>query len=246
MAEDNLKPEDDKTPAPKDIEVDTAPIVEQVTKEVTEKVSAQVAEQASEQATAKVTENIIKSIRGKEPEPEDQPSWAKRGDKTPKSYEEVGEYGADIAVKRIEAKQAETAKKQEETAKQTKEADEKRTEDQNKYWTGQLKQLVEEGHIPAPAEGIQAKLDKNEQLTQKELEDPGIKARANLWAKAREAKEPNLRLVFFEHLKDTKQAGSDAPVIGSRKSVKQEGEGEYTYEDIHNTPIEDLVVEANK
>ena len=250
MADENNKPEDVLTPTseapvdkPKDIELDTAPIVEQVTKEVTETVSKQVAEQATRDVTAKVRDDIVKSITGDKPKPEDQSPWEREG-REPKSYEEVAKYGEERAVKKIKEEQAEQAKKQAEETKKTQEQTKEKEEAQNKYWTGQLKQLVEEGHLPAPAETIQAKLDKNEQLTAKEMEDPGVKARADLWAKAREAKEPNLRLVYFEHLKNEKPAGASAPVLGSRKAVNQAGKEEFTYEDIHFKTPEDIRAEG--
>lgn len=248
MADDKKPPEDVTTPTtttpvddkPKDdIELDTAPIVEQVTKEVTATVSKQVAEQATKDVTAKVRDDIVKSIQGDKPAPKDQSPWEKEG-RQPKSYDEVAKHGEDRAIKRIRAEQKVADDKKVEADKRTEDQTKEKEAKQSEYWNTQLKQLVEEGHIPAPHEDIQTKLDKNEQLTEKEMEDPGVKARANLWARAREAKEPNLRLVYFEHLKNEKPAGASAPVIGSRKSVNQAGKEEYTYEDIHNKTTDQI------
>lgn len=239
---------DDKTIQVDDAQI-TAEIKEKViadvTPELTEKITADVTEKVTKEVTEAATkaakDDLVKKIQGDKPVDENASPWTKEG-RTPLKYEEVAEYGATLAEKRIEAKlkaQNEAKAKQDEEAKKSSEEKQKQWND---YWEGQLKSMTDEGKIPAVDDKIQAKLDKKEVLTEQEKQDPGLQARAELFTKAKEVKDTNLELVWYKHIKDKKPVGATAPVLGSHRATTSSNKDEWTWEELHNAKnFQDLI-----
>ena len=251
MAEPNADPQDDQTTNQvvgatgevEEVEIDTQPIIEEVVAKVTEDFDKKLPK--ADKIADDVRDGIIEKLTGGK-DKEDQSPWQKEG-RSPKSYDEVAEWGTEKAKKELRQEIEEKDKVQAKKDNDAKAVETKRQEDWNKYWDGQIEKLVSEEKIPAPSEEIQAKLTDNKPLTEEEKEDPGIKARADIFRLATENKENNLELVYYKHFsKETKPAGASAPVIGSRKAVTPSGEqSEYTYEEVHNAKtMHDLLLKG--
>lgn len=217
------KKPDKEVKTPKEV----APVVEkeEVVELDTKEIEKEVTEAAVESAKKKLAEELV----GK---PDDK-KWK------PKDYEEIRDSAVDKAKKEIkkEISADEKVKAKEEA---------KRLDEYNKYWAAQVKTLTEEGHLPKPGEEVQKKLDDSQSLTEEDKKDAGIVARQELYKVARENKESNLRLVYFEHMSGKKKtpAGATAPVFGSQKSVSTPSKSEWTYEEIHKPTIPEMVQEV--
>lgn len=186
-----------------------------------------------EEFTEAVTERIVERLSGKTAgEIEERPIWEKEK-RQPASYREIADYASSVAEKKITAvlteKEKEAAKKADET--EAKAAEEGKN--LNEYWDGQLGRLVKEGHLP-------------EVKDPKDQNDPGKRARLDLLQLGLKNKEPNLELAYYKYMADRKKQppGATAPVTGARKTGSG-GEGEYSYEEVHNTPIRELVRESS-
>ena len=121
----------------------------------------------------------------------------------------------------------------------------------------QLKPLVEEGIIPSVDSSIQEKLSKGKVLSKEEREDPGLKARAEIFetmyvvAQQREAEQKppiaDAIHIYSRYIakKDKKPAGHSAPVSGGRKAVVTPEE-DMSYEELKKASFEDLIWQFRK
>jgi len=235
MAELNADPQDDKKlpvnteeEEVEEVEIDTQPIVDDVTKAVSEKLPK------ADKIAEEVRDGIIEKLTG-EKDKEGLSPWEKEK-RAPKDYTEVAEWGTEKAKKEIRAEIEEKEKVQAKKTAKEKKATEAKQKEWNDYWDGQVNKLVEEGKIPAVNEDIQVKLAENKALTDEEKEDEGVQARREIFKLANENKESNLELVYYKYYSKgaTKPAGATAPVFGSRKVVSPSGKGEeYSYDEIH-------------
>ena len=91
----------------------------------------------------------------------------------------------------------------------------------NEKWDRELDSLEKAGHIPA-------------RKNQNDPNDPGVKARREIFEEAQKHNEYNLKVVYYENIAGKKKqpAGADAPVAGGGKTVTKEPEGEFSYEEI--------------
>lgn len=226
-------PKDDKV-----AEIDTSEIIDKVVDEVSEKVvskaSDEAAKKAAEKASEDVTKSIVDKIVGGQVEPKT--PWSKEK-RTPKDYDEIYEVAKEDAKKETLAEIEAREKQREKQIEVQKARDAESVKKQNELWDEQLKSLTQAGHIPEVKKEIQEKLAKGEKLEGEDLEDPGIKARKELYTAAAENKETNLELAYYKYKapKSTQPPGAAAPVFGSRKAVTPSGDQEeFSYEEIHN------------
>lgn len=227
-------PKDNKTPdnASSDIKVDKEEIVDNITKEVTAKVVAEAGPRVSEQAKKELIDKLV----GKE-----EKVWV------PKSYEEIKEVSKKEAKEEILATLEQKEKAKAEEAKKIQDQQAKTVEEQNKFWDKQLNTMVGDKRLPAIKEEIVKKLTSKEPLNDEERQDPGIRARAEIYRLAAEHKEPNLELVYYKYYKpgqSSTPAGARAPVFGSSKAVSPSGQADFTYEEVHNTTLEQIAEEG--
>jgi len=205
--------------------------------EAAEAKATEVATEAAEKASQQTRKDIARQISG---EDEDKP-WI------PKNYDEIVDKAADKAKQDREEErklmQEEADKKDEEAAKNK----EKSLKSWQETWNNQINALEEADRLPKVQEDIKKKMDASETLNEEEMKDPGVVARSELYAKARELKESNLELVHYKHMGSQKQSGRpNAPVAGSSRGTSEENVGEYAYEDVHDVSFDDLISEVNK
>lgn len=178
--------------------------------------------------------------------------WVKEK-RTPKSYEEVAEFSAELAE--FKRKQAETQAAKDKQAKL--EVEKKSQQQINELWDMQLQELRDSKLIPDIDDSIKDKMKKGLSLSAEDLKDPGIMAQRDLFntmgevAQQRRAeKRPvitNLKEIYYEHYKKpekTRQpAGADAPVSGGRPGVATD-EGQFKYSDIRGKSYYDILNEG--
>lgn len=160
--------------------------------------------------------------------------WEKRGESKPASWKEANEAAADLANWKRKKEDEEIKKVQEEQEKEAKES-QKKWDD---YWDMQLKELEDEGSIPA--------------ITDKEnKEDPGHLARLKLFqtmndvnkerAKQNLPRITSLTEIYSRHYKSDEVPGADAPVSFGKKAVGgSDDKVDYTYDQIHNSSFNKL------
>jgi hypothetical protein len=162
--------------------------------------------------------------------------WVKEG-RTPKSYEEVAEWGAEVAEHKRSLKEAEVQKQQEEQKKTQEETNKK----WNDYWDSQIEDLRSQGKLPK----IENADDPN---------DPGRVAQRDLFEQMYKLNQrPNaqpissLKEVYYEHYQPRKQnqpPGADAPISGGTKVVETLSGGEFSYADIAGKDFYELAEEG--
>ena len=178
-------------------------------------------------------------------------SWEERGEPAPKDWKEVAEENARFS----EWKAEKAREKAEEAAKVKAEQEAERVKKVNAEWDRQLDELRKGGNIPEIAPEIKKKLeDPSSILTQKELQDPGIKAQQELFTtmglvaqkRRLQGLEPigDLFHIYHQYIakdqKPKKPAGATAPVSGGRKAVNTNDVEDLSYEELHNTDLEEL------
>ena len=242
MADDDVKVEAPaKTEPP--VEIDTSQIIDTVVSQVKDKVTTDVTESITKDVSDKVSEDVtdklVERIVGKESKKDLSP-W-KKEDRNPRNYEEV----VDWATKQSEAKmEAKLAARDKKTKDATSDANKKEADTQkkyNEYWNTQMDKLTTEGRIPEVNKDIQKKIDAKEELNEEDQKDPGVKARKDIYDLAAKHKESNLRLVYYDHYKAKKPEGASAPVLGSTRGVTPATGEEFSYEDIHNKTVSDII-----
>jgi hypothetical protein len=219
-------------------------VIADVTPELTEKIIAEVtdevAKEAAEKATKATKEEIVRKISGDKAVDENAAPWVKEN-RNPRSYEEVAEYGRQQAVKDFEAKQKARDEAAAKVSAEEKKTSEEKQKQWNKYWDKQLKEMEDKEMLPKMDEKVAEKFAKGETLTSEDQQDPGIRARADIFAKAKELKETNLKVVYYEHFANKKPSGWKAPVFGSKRVVRPESKSSWSYEDIHRPSFEEIV-----
>lgn len=188
-----------------------------------------------------VAQKVVESLTGGEKKEGEQYPWEKEG-RSP-TYDEALQYVKEKAKAEIkaelEAEVEEEERKEAEQAEQTKKAQQDTNEAWGTYWANQLKELEQSGKIPA----VQQAGDPG---------DAGVKARVALFSKMREVSEErqskgqpvisSLKEIFYEHYTPNSQpAGADAPVFGGGKSVSTPDQKDFSYSEIHNASVEDLL-----
>ena len=247
---DKPKPDEKKVDTSEIAEEVKAKIVEEAVPEIKETLRSEIADdikqetatikqEVKDEAVKAAKEDLAKTLTG-EPAEEKSP-WEKEG-RRPRDYKEVADWSKEQTLKEIDVRDAKKKEEADKAVKETKQADKDKEKKWGKYWDEQFKELVEEGKIPGINEDVQRKMDKGQTLTQEEREDPGVRARAEIWDEARKSKESNLRLVYFEHIKGKEDVGVDAPVFGSRRSSKPVlDKADYTYEQTRDDSVEDIL-----
>lgn len=177
--------------------------------------------------------------------------WVKEK-RTPKTYEEVAEYAADLAEwKRQQAEKKAAALKEEQDKRQS-----QSRQQIESMWDEQLEDLRSTGKLPKVSDSIAAKMKKGGQLTEDEKRDPGIQAQKRLFeamadvnVKRQQDGKPmvvNLKEVFYEHYKEKKQpAGADAPVSGGSTGVNPDT-GDFKYSDIAGKDFYGIIESQNE
>lgn len=216
LGEDTTPTEDvDKTPKDEEeetpVDIDTSALK----KEVTETVSKE------------LVDKLNKTLVG-EPVTEADTPWGKEG-RNPKSWDEVANY----MVEKSEKVREEKAKQ---TEKQQKEAADANVKAWNQIWDAEIHDLQEAGSIPK----IEDKSNPN---------DPGIKAIQRLFEEATkmttEGRLPtkSLKVAYYEVVSKMKQEppGGNAPVFGQRTPTAPDKGPGYSYEELHNTSMDDIL-----
>lgn len=240
-----------KTPAPASTsDLDREKILEEAAEKAAlraEEIASEKMQEVEEKAAQRAREEILQKLSGNEPIPEDAPAWVKRGEKAPKSWDEVLQEAEIRAERRLtereKAKLAEeTKKKQEEDAQKT-----RTTEEWNKIWDAQLDDLEKQGKLPEVPKEIKEKIAKNEALTEDERNNPALLERFELQKVALEKQETNLKVAYYEHYNNRSRDIPTAPVFGVTRSASSTPRAEYSYEEIHRTAsYEDLLEELAK
>lgn len=189
-----------------------------------------------QEVSGKVVEKL-KSAFGLEEKEEKKTPWDKEG-RNP-TWTEALEYVANQTKEQLAAEaEAEAQKEAQEKAK-AQEVEKSTVEQWNKYWDTQLTELE--------ADGLMPKIESDKE------DDPGRKARVALFetmhrvSSEREAKGlpavTNLYEVRTRFYKDptAQPAGADAPISGTRTASTADEGKTFTYADIRNSSIEDLV-----
>jgi len=239
--------DDQKQNIPPKPEFDTEEFLEKASERAAEKaaeIAAAKAAEIEEKTTKKVKEEIIQKLTESQPIPEDAPAWVKRGEKAPKSWDEVlqeAEVRAErkLTLREQEKLSEETRKKEEEQEKRA-----QSIEQWNKLWDSQLDDLEKQGKLSAVPAEIKAKLAKNEQLSEEERQNPALLERFELQKIALDKKEPNLKVAYYEHYSQKQSEPLAMPVFGATKSVSTPSRSSYSYEEIHGAQsYEDLLQE---
>lgn len=219
-------------------EIDTDAIAEKAAQSVQERLEADFEKRLAEveaAATEKATKDIAEKIIGKA-EPEEY---------RPKTWQQIKDDAVAEAEARIEAKTKAEREAEAKNKADSEKASAEKEKELHKYWDSQIKAMTDDGRLPPVDEAIATKLQKGEQLTEEERNHPSLQARAKIYQLAKEHNEPNLELVFFKHLKsNTTPPGMAAPVGGTTRSNNSWSKPDYTYEEIHNSSLEDLAKEA--
>jgi len=175
-------------------------------------------------------------------------AWEERGEDRPASWKEQSEETIKLWEHMKTQQDTQLAEDQK---KSMEEAEAKNTQI-NSEWDSQLDYLVEEGIIPSVDSSIQEKLSKGKVLSKEEREDPGLKARAEIFetmyvvAQQREAEQKppiaDAIHIYSRYIakKDKKPAGHSAPVSGGRKAVVTPEE-DMSYEELKKASFEDLI-----
>lgn len=244
------KADEKKVETPVVTEEVKAKIIEEAVPDIKEEIRSEIVDdikeereitkkEAKDEAVKAAQEDLQKKLTG-EPEEEKTP-WTKEG-RQPRDYDEVAEVIKKQTLTAVEAQEAKKVAEQAKAAKDEKASEAKTEKKWTEHWETQLRELVEEKKIPGVSEDIQRKMDKGQTLTAEDRQDPGVVARAEIWEAAKENKERNLRLVYFEHIKDKSDVGGDAPVFGSRRAAKPaEEKTEYTYEETRDDSIDEIL-----
>lgn len=226
-----------QTNVPQTQQIDATKIAEEASKIAEEKLQDSFdakADEIAQKATQEARKEIAKQISGEKEEDK----WV------PKDYDEIVDKAKKEMRDELETNKADEDKKQKEDEKKAGEEKEESLKKWNKYWDNQIKTLEDDGLIEKVDEDVQKKLDAKEELTDEDKNDPGLKSREKVFAKARELKETNLELVAHKYLKGVKKkAGrSDAPIAGVNRGGFTPGDKSgYSYEDVHNSSIEDIL-----
>lgn len=213
-------------------QIDTAKIAEEASRLTAEQLESTINEritEATQKARQEAEQAIVERIAGKK-EPE---RWQ------PKSYDEIVERAKAETTAEIEKRQKEQAEAQKKQFEESEKQKQERVESMKKTWDEQISRLEETG-LPKLEESIAKKIQNGEKLSEQELADPAVQARRQLYSIASENKEPNLELVYYKYMQGRTNIGANAPVGGARKSVTPQNDTPFTYEEIHNTPLEDI------
>lgn len=219
-------------------QIDISKISEDVTARVSETVESKIAEateKAAQTAAEKATANIAEKLVGKPQE-----------EYAPKSWEQVKKDAAAEALKTVEEreKQQAEAKKAEEDNKSKQAIETEKT--QYAQWDQQLSNLAEAEIIPKHSPDIQSKLEKKEKLTNEDLQQPSVAIRRKLFELAKTHPEDgnNLELIAYKYRNELtvsdEMPGANAPVFGAPKANTSTSNKTYTWEQLHNTPVEEL------
>lgn len=238
---------------------------EKLTEEITQKVTDKlVAEQKIKEEIVKKAETEVKEQEELDKKENYQPIWKtdpdhpkdEKGNRIPKSYDEIFSEAAKAAESRMEAKliKQEKAKAEIETKKQTEET---QTREQHDAADRQLSQQLEEEYDDLIA------TDKMPKITDpNNAEDEGVKAKIALFKKGmeynterlKEGKRPvtSIKLIYYEQFKPAENggqpAGGDAPVAGVTPSnvTTTTKEENIPYKQLHNMSFREIFSNAMK
>lgn len=213
--------------------------------------TAEITKQAAEQARNEILERL--TVGKTDAQKEEIKEWLTdiqflNEKRNPKDWREavkaIKEESVAATLKALEDRDKQKLADQEQTAKQTAE--------QEKVfintWNSQFEQLEKDGKIPVLPAEIKSKLDKGEKLTKQEQTDPAVQARSELYNLGITNQIDDIEKVYYKlvepMLKGGKRVpvGADAPVSAGKGSAKPATEeAGYSYEEIHNTPIHEIV-----
>lgn len=204
-------------------------------------------EELKGEVQTEVTNKIVESLTGKK-EGEEAPAYLKfikdiqEKEKRDPTYAEALTFLKEATKTEIMAELKQKDDDKDKADEDAKDAEQKKNDAWNAHWSSQLEELEEAELIPKIA---------NEQ----NKNDPGIKARIALFTAMRENNERrkeegkletySLKEVYYEVYSKREVPGADAPIAGANKGVSQ-GEKGYSYEDVHNPTMEDIVREHQK
>lgn len=176
----------------------------------------------------------------------------------------------DGVAKKFEEKEKATVAEQQKSEQE----EQVKINQMNKQWDDELDRMVKSNLIPAPSQqaldirtklyglredyikregsmgaeekkGLEAQMDK---LITDLMTDPHMKARTDLFQALRENNLRSLEQAYLYHYKPTSKqpAGADAPVSGGGTHVPANNSEDFTYDEIHNTSFEDLIMQKYK
>lgn len=177
-------------------------------------------------------------------------AWEERGEEKPASWEEQAKETVRLYKHMESQEQEKVAEAEKEKAAELAE----RQKAINTEWDNQIDYLVQSGEIPSPSEEVQKKLSEGKTLTKAEREDPGMKARAEIFEKMYEvgieAEEQGRTAIsdvvhiynrFVKPNKSKKPAGAKAPVSGGSRAVSQPTEDDMSWDELNKSNFEDLI-----
>ena len=133
MVDKNTDPKDEAPNDTQEVEIDTQPIVDEVTTKVTKDVTEAVTKQLpkADKIASDVKTKIIDTLTG-DKDKEGMTPWEKEG-RAPKDYTEVAKWGKDEAKREMREETDAKEKVQAKKDKESKKAEVKKQEDWNKY-----------------------------------------------------------------------------------------------------------------
>lgn len=224
------KPQEPEKPNPN---IDPERLKEEISDATAKKIIEAI---APEGATKEQKKDILDEFLEKHPEPTWQDAFKFFDEQSKLNKQELKQEILKDLQKEVEDEEAKEKQAADDQAK----AAEERTKAWNSEWDRQLKVLEDSGRIPKI-------VDPNDP------EDPGKKERIALFTKMKERAEEaskngqpaslSLLETYMQGYDSPtkKPAGAEAPVAGSRKAVTPSNPGEFSYNDIHNSSLEDLM-----
>ncbi len=188
-----------------------------------EKFKQELTETIVEKLTLKLAGKTIDEVKD---DSDTVPPWEKEN-RNP-TYKELADYLRDNVKKDLKSEDEAKTKAEAEEAKKLEEANKQYNDHMNTYWDNQLQELETAN-----------KIDKSER---EELQRQWLDYMVNA-KKANKSYTVSLKEFFYEGYKkkDDQPAGADAPVGAGKQSVSSGKAGDFTYEEVHNTSIEDII-----
>lgn len=197
-------------------------------------------EDVKQEVSQEVTDKILEALTGKNEDQQGEKSpWDQEG-RNPKDWNEIIGWTKELAKTELKKEIEEASAYQQEQEQKEARYIEDETQKFNNYIDNQLEDLRVQGKLPK----IQNAKDSN---------DEGLKAQKEFFQQMYETNEKrakegaplisDVKIFYYEHFKPTSKQnrGSEAPVLGGRRSIQHENKGEYSYDEIHNSSYYDLI-----
>lgn len=186
------------------------------------------------------TNKLVTSITGEQRDPNEIPPWERDGRNA--TATELSQWTTQQTIKTLERQKSDELKAQQDRERQIMATSQDQAGQWKNTWQDQIKYLEQKNRIPAMPDDIRVKVAKNEQLTEEERQHPSVLAQNKIFSTMMEKGVYNVVELWDRHLEGNYKAqppGADAPISMSRTSGG--GDEDVSYDDLHKTPMHDLV-----